>query len=252
MTHGQVRVGIGGWTYPPWRESFYPRGLAQSRELDFASQRFGAIEINATFYGRQSPKSWDGWSATVPDDFQFAVKGSRFCVSRPKLADAADGVQTFLTQGLARLGDKLGPILWMLAARRRFDRDDIAAFLSLLPKTLDGCSLRHAIEPRHESFHDEAFFELCRDHDAAIVFSDDDEFPCIDVQTASFSYARLQRMREEEPNGYDDQALSSFAERTASWADSGRDSYVFLINGAKVRAPAAALALQEKLGIART
>ena len=251
MTHGQVRVGIGGWTYPPWRESFYPKGLAQSRELEFASRQFGAIEINGTFYGRQSTKSWDAWAGTVPADFQFAVKGSRFCVTRPKLADAAEGVQAFLTQGLTRLSGKLGPILWMLAARRRFDRDDIAAFLSLLPKTFDGCSLRHAIEPRHESFRDEAFFDLCRDHDTAIVFADDDEFPCIDVQTASFSYARLQRMREEVPTGYDEEVLTSFAERTASWAETGRDSYVFLINGAKVRAPAAALALQEKLGIAR-
>lgn len=252
MIHGQTRVGIGGWTYPPWRASFYPRGLAQSRELGFASRQFGAIEINATFYGRQSPKSWSAWAAAVPDDFQFAVKGGRYCMTRPKLADAADGVQAFLAQGLTQLGEKLGPILWMLAAKRRFDRDDIAAFLSLLPKTMDGCPLRHAIEPRHESFRDEAFFELCRDHDAAIVFADDDEFPCIDAQTASFSYARLQRMREEEPTGYNDDALSSFAERAASWAEAGRDSYVFLINGAKVRAPAAALALQDKLGIART
>ena len=136
----------------------------------------------------------------VPDGFQFAIKGSRYCVTRPKLADAGEGIANFLAQGLAALGPKLGPILWMLAARRQFDRDDIAAFLDLLPHELDGIPLRHVVEPRHESFRDEHFFDLCRARDVAIVFGDDDEFPCIDADTASFAYARLQRMREEVPS----------------------------------------------------
>jgi uncharacterized protein YecE (DUF72 family) len=246
---GTLRVGIGGWTYPPWRGTFYPAGLAQSKELEFAARTFGAIEINATFYGRQSPKSWSAWADAVPDGFQFAVKGSRYCVTRPRMADAGEGIGNFLAQGLSALGPKLGPILWMLAARRKFDRDDIAAFLRLLPLELDGIPLRHVIEPRHESFRDEAFFDLCRAHDVAIVFSDDDEFPCIDADTASFAYARLQRMREENPEGYDAAALDAFAERGEAWSKGGRDAYLFMINGAKVRAPAAALALSKRLGL---
>ena len=246
MASGQIRVGIGGWTYPPWRGSFYPDKLPQSRELDYAAQQFGAIEINATFYGRQSPKSWANWAKAAPDGLQFAVKGSRFCVTRPKLADAGEGIRNFLAQGLSALGDRLGPILWMLAARRAFDRDDIASFVALLPTEWDGLKLRHAIEPRHDSFRDEAFFDLCREHDVAVVFGDDDEFPTIEADTASFSYARLQRMRSDVPTGYDEGALDRFAAKARRWARRG-DAYIFMINGAKERAPAAALALQERL-----
>ena len=243
----EVRVGIGGWTFPPWRGTFYPPGLSQAKELAFAASTFGAIEINATFYGRQSLKSWAAWAASVPDGFQFAIKGSRFCVTRPQLADAGEGVGNFLAQGLSALGPKLGPILWMLAARRRFDHDDIARFLTLLPREHDGIKLRHALEPRHDSFRDDRFFDLCREHDVAVVFGDDDEFPCIEAETASFAYARLQRMREEVPTGYDDRALDRFAIKARNWQADGRDAYVFMINGSKERAPAAALALQERL-----
>ena len=247
MDTSTIRVGIGGWTFPPWRGTFYPPGLPQSKELDYAARTFGAIEINATFYGRQRARSWAAWAAAAPDGFQFAIKGSRFCVTRPKLADAGEGVGNFLAQGLSALGPKLGPILWMLAARRRFDRDDIAAFLALLPRKLDGIALRHAIEPRHDSFRDDKFFELCRSHDVAVVFGDDDKFPCIDADTASFGYARLQRMREDVATGYDAAALDAFAKRAQRWRTAGRDGYLFMINGAKLRAPAAALALQERL-----
>jgi len=243
-----IRIGIGGWSYAPWRGTFFPKGLAQSKELEFASRQFGAIEINGTFYSRQARSTWEKWAAATPDGFQFALKASRYCVTRPRLADAAEGIGNFLAQGLSALGDKLGPILWMLAARRKFDREDIAAFLKLLPRTHDGLRLRHVIEPRHESFRDEAFFALCRDHDVAVVFGDDDEFPCIDADTASFAYARLQRMREEVATGYDDAALDDFAARAKRWQADGRDSYLFMINGAKLRAPAAALALQLRLG----
>jgi uncharacterized protein YecE (DUF72 family) len=247
MNEAQIRVGIGGWTYPPWRGTFYPDKLPHSKELEYASRQFGAIEINATFYGRQSPKSWAAWAKVVPDGFQFAVKGSRYVVTRPKLADAGEGLGVYFAQGMSALGQKLGPVLWMLAARRKFDREDIAAFFKLLPAKLDGIPLRHVIEPRHESFRDEAFFALCRDHNVAVVFGDDDEFPCIDADTASFAYARLQRMREEVPTGYDGAALDGFAERARQWTKDGREAYVFMINGAKVRAPSAALALQERL-----
>ena len=250
MTASRIRVGIGGWTYPPWRGSFYPLDLPQRAELEYAARAFGAIEINAAFYGRQSPKSWAAWAEAVPEGFQFAVKGSRYCVTRPRLADADEGVENFLAQGLTALGPKLGPLLWMLAARRAFDPDDIAAFLALLPREHDGLALGHVIEPRHESFRDERFFDLARRHDVAVAFGDDDEFPCIDADTASFAYARLQRMREEVATGYDAPALTAFEDRARNWASAGRDSYIFMINGAKLRAPAAAGALQQRLGIA--
>jgi uncharacterized protein YecE (DUF72 family) len=242
MSDPRIRVGIGGWTYAPWRGSFYPDKWPQSRELEYASRQLTAIEINSTFYSRQAPASWQKWADAVPDDFVFALRASRYCVTRPKLADAGEGIGTFYAQGMERLGAKLGPTLWMLARHRKFDREDIAAFLKLLPK-----DRRHAIEPRHESFRDEAFFALCRDHNVAVVFGDDDEFPCIDADTADFRYARLQRMREEVPSGYDDAALDRFAAMIRGW---NKDAFVFMINGAKLRAPAAAMALQQRLGIA--
>jgi uncharacterized protein YecE (DUF72 family) len=249
MGEAKIRIGIGGWTYPPWRGSFYPDKLPQSKELEHASRQFGAIEINATFYGRQSPNSWAAWAKAVPDEFQFAIKGSRYVVTRPKLADAGEGLGVYFAQGMTALCNKLGPFLWMLASRRKFDREDIGAFIKLLPKTLDGIPLRHVIEPRHESFADEQFFALCRDHDVGVVFGDDDEFPCIDADTASFAYARLQRMREHVATGYDDTTLDDFAERARRWKQQRKDAYIFMINGAKVRAPAAALALQKRLAV---
>jgi uncharacterized protein YecE (DUF72 family) len=247
LAAGQIRVGVGGWNYPPWRGTFYPDKLPQSRELEYAAGRFGAIEINSTFYSRQSPASWRKWAEAAPDGFKFAIKASRFCVTRPKLADAGEGIGNFLKQGLTALGDKLGPILWMLAARRDFDPDDIARFLDLLPKEWDEAKLRHAVEPRHDSFRDESFFALCRERSVAVVFGDDDEFPTIEADTAGFAYARLQRMRSDVPTGYDEVALDRFETKARRWASDGRDSYIFMINGAKERAPAAALALQERL-----
>jgi uncharacterized protein YecE (DUF72 family) len=247
VARGRIRIGIGGWTYPPWRGSFYPPGLTQSRELEYASRQLGAIEINATFYGRQSPKSWKAWGETVPDGFQFAVKGSRFCVMRSRLSEGAEGLGNFFAQGFSALGPKLGPILWQFAGRRQFDRDDIADFIDLLPDQIDGVPLRHAIEPRHESFRDERFFDLCRGRNVAVVLEDSNEYPCIEADTADFAYARLQRMSEDLVTGYDDKALDSFAGRAKRWAAEGRDAFVFMINGAKLRAPAAALALQERL-----
>ena len=242
-----TRIGIGGWTFPPWRGVFYPDKFPQAKELEYASGKLGAIEINATFYGRQKPASWENWAKTVPDGFQFAIKGSRFCVTRSKLGEGAEGIGNFFAQGFACLGEKLGPILWQFAGHRKFDRDDIAAFIDLLPVELEGMKLRHAIEPRNESFRDERFFELCRARNIAIVFEDSDDYPLIDEQTADFAYARLQRMNEEVVTGYDEATLDGFAKRIRGWEAEGRDTLVFLINGAKVRAPAAALALQERL-----
>jgi uncharacterized protein YecE (DUF72 family) len=247
VSEGRVRIGIGGWTYPPWRGTFYPDGLPQKQELEYASRHLGVIEINATFYGRQSAKSWAAWERTAPEGFQFAVKGSRYCVMRPKLAEAGDGLAGFFAQGFAALGPKLGPILWQFASRRTFDRDDIARFVDLLPDELDGVRLRHAIEPRHDSFRDDSFFALCRARNIAVVLADSDEYPAIEADTADFAYTRYQRMREDVPTGYDAAELDAFAAKAKAWADAGRDAYVLMINGAKVRAPAAALALQERL-----
>ena len=252
MTEARVRIGIGGWTYPPWRGVFYPDKLPHKKELEYASHALSAIEINATFYGRQSPKSWAAWEKVAPDGFQFAVKGSRYCVMKSKLADASEGLNGFFAQGFAALGPKLGPILWQLTNYRRFDRDDIAGFIDLLPEKIDGIDLRHVIEPRHASFNDEKFFDLCRARNIAIVFEDSNDYPLIQADTADFAYARLQQMSEDVPTGYDDAALDEFAKRAREWVKGGRDAYIFLINGAKVRAPAAALALQERLGIQPT
>lgn len=247
MGEGKIRIGIGGWTYPPWRGVFYPDKLPQSKELEYASRALSAIEINATFYGRQKLKSWESWKDIAPDGFQFAIKGSRYCVMKPKLAEASEGLAGFFAQGLAALGPKLGPILWQFASRRKFDRDDIAGFIDLLPDQIDGIRLRHAIEPRHDSFNDDRFFELCRSRNIAVVFEDSHEYPLIEIDSADFTYARLQRMSEELETGYGEAAIDEFAERARKWRAEGRDAYIFMINGAKIRAPAAALALQERL-----
>lgn len=246
MSEGTIRIGIGGWTYPPWRGVFYPNTLPQKSELEFASRAMTALEINATFYGRQKPQSWQNWEKVAPDGFQFAIKGSRYCVMKPKLAEAGEGLAGFFAQGFAALGPKLGPILWQFAHYRRFDRDDIAGFIDLLPEKLDGITLRHAIEPRHVSFNDDKFFELCRARNIAVVLEDSDDYPTIEADTADFAYARLQRMSEDVPTGYDDAALDGFAAKARDWRARG-DAYIFMINGAKVRAPAAALALQERV-----
>ena len=246
---GQIRIGIGGWTYPPWRGTFYPDKLPHSKELEYASRQFRALEINATFYGRQKPKSWEAWEKVAPDGFQFAIKGSRFCVTRSRLCEGAEGIGNFFAQGFAALGPKLGPVLWQFAPRRKFDADDIGGFIDLLPEKVDGIALRHAIEPRHESFRDEKFFEICRNRNIAVVFEDSDEYPLIEADTADFTYARLQRMSEDVPSGYDDAALDGFATKARQWSGGGRDAYILMINGAKVRAPAAALALQQRLGL---
>lgn len=249
MSEARIRIGIGGWTYPPWRGVFYPDKFPQAKELEYASSKLGAIEINSTFYSRQSVKSWEKWGKTAPEGFQFTIKGSRFCVMRARLSEGAEGIGNFFAQGFSALGPKLGPIMWQFPARRKFDRDDIAGFIDLLPIELDGLPLRHAIEPRHESFQDERFFDLCRARNIAVVLDDSPDYPAIQGDTANFTYARLQRMSEEIVTGYDDQALSGFAKRARKSQAEGRDTYIFMINGAKLRAPAAAMALQDLIGV---
>ena len=247
MTSGKIHVGIGGWTYEPWRGTFYPPGLPHARELEYAAGAVTAIEINGTYYRTQSAASFKKWAEATPPGFVFSVKASRFCTNRKNLADGGESIGKFLGQGLTELGDRLGPILWQLMPTKRFDADEMADFLSLLPPSQDGVPLRHAIEPRHESFRDPAFIALARKAGVAIVLADSASHPKFDEATADFVYARLQNAREEIETGYDPAELDKWTNVARGWADGGRDAFIFMINGAKVRAPAAAQALIARL-----
>ncbi|MGH6992332.1 MAG: DUF72 domain-containing protein [Caulobacteraceae bacterium] len=244
---GRIRVGIGGWTFAPWRGVFYPRGLRQKDELAFTSQRLGVIEINATYHSLQSAESFDRWAKETPDDFVFTIKGSRFVSNRRRLANAKEGLARFLAQGLGALGSKLGPILWQLMATKVFDCEDMARFLDLLPDSVEGLPLRHAIEPRHRSFAEPAFLSLCAERGVAICLSDDERWPLIEAAGNPFIYARLLRSRSEEASGYAPGDLDRWAGRFMAQARAGRDVFAFFIGGAKEKAPAAALALMDRV-----
>jgi uncharacterized protein YecE (DUF72 family) len=260
---GAIRVGIGGWTYEPWRGTFYPQGLAQKRELEFASRAVTAIEINGTYYSSFKPASFASWAAAAPDGFIFAVKASRFCTNRKVLAEAGESIARFVGQGIVELSDKLGPILWQFMATKKFDADDFRAFLALLPSTHEGVALRHAVQVRHESFAVPEFVAKARAAGVAIVYADSTDYPAIADIGGDFVYARLEAAREEEATGYSADELDRWASIAHGWAagDSPaglpyaadaaprqpRDVFVFMINGAKVRAPAAAQALIERL-----
>ncbi|MHB8528627.1 MAG: DUF72 domain-containing protein [Caulobacteraceae bacterium] len=245
---GKIRIGVGGWTFAPWRGAFYPAGLAQKEELAWASRRLTALEINATYYSRQSPRSFARWAAETPQDFVFTVKGSRFCTNRRVLSEAGEGIAGFTAQGLAELGPKLGPILWQFTASKKFDREDFAGFLALLPARLGGLELRHCVEVRHESFADPAFFALCRERGVAICLSEDDRWPLIEEPVADFAYARLMKGSNAVETGYPPAELDRWASRFAAEARAGRDAFVFFIHGGKEKAPAAATALMARLG----
>lgn len=242
-----IHIGIGGWTYEPWRGVFYPKGLQQARELAYVGEHLTATEINATFYRRQSPASFAKWRDAVPDGFVFALKGSRYCTNRKDLAEAGESVGNFIGQGLVELGDKLGPINWQLAATKQFDANEIAAFLALLPSKHEGLALRHALEPRHESFDDPAFFALCREAGVAVVLADSPKYAVLDATDAApFIYARLQNASAELEHGYSDADLDAWAKRAGEWAAAGQEVFAFFINGFKPKAPAAAMALIER------
>lgn len=239
---GKIRVGIGGWIFEPWRGTFYPEGLRQKDELAYVGQHLTATEINATYYSTQKPATFAGWAKAVPDGFQFAVKASRFCTNRRVLAEAGESIAKFTQQGLVELGDRLGPILWQFMPTKTFDAEDFAAFLKLLPDSVDGVPLRHAVEVRHESFDDPAFFDLAKRAGAAVVHADHPEYPALQGHDVGFSYARLMRTREEEPTGYSASEIRRWAGEAREQAARG-DVYAFFISGAKVRAPAAAQAM---------
>lgn len=258
---GRIRAGVGGWVFEPWRGTFYPEKLAQKRELEYASRQLTTIEINGTFYGSQKPASFRKWHDETPDDFVFALKGPRFATNRRILAEAGESVNRFFGTGVMELRDKLGPINWQLAATKKFDPEDFAAFLALLPKEVEGRAIRHAVEVRHPSFAVPELVALAREHGVAIVAAGDSKYPAIWDATAPFVYARIMGTEEDEPLGYAPAALDTWAARAKAFAEGRepeglslltpveggeRDVFLYVISGAKVRNPAAAMALIER------
>jgi uncharacterized protein YecE (DUF72 family) len=262
---GHIYVGVGGWNFPPWRGVFYPKGLPQAKELAYAGEQLTAIEINATYYGSQKPESFRKWAATVPDGFKFSVKASRFATNRRVLREAGDSIKRFIGSGVTELGDRLGPLLWQFAPFKKFDEADFGGFLELLPADADGRKLRHVVEVRHDSFRDAAFVKLIRAFNVAVVYAEHATYPGIADVTSDFVYARLQKGQDEIPTAYPPKALDAWAGRVRTWAQGGapddlekvdpahklkktpREVYAYFIHEGKVRAPAAAMALIERL-----
>lgn len=259
-----IRIGIGGWSFEPWRGLFYPTGLPAADELAYASRRMSTIEINATYYRAQSDATFRRWADTTPEGFVFAVKGPRAVVATRDLAESAARVRRFIEGGVLGLGDKLGPLLWQLPPTKRFHATEISAFVDLLPRVSEGRALCHAIEVRHPSFATPDFVSLMQQARMTIVFADSDTYPQIADTTGDIVYARLMRSAESMITGYAPEALALFAKRFRLWSagrepadvprlapapPSGppRDCFVYLINGAKRRAPAAAEALMARL-----
>ncbi len=246
MAGGRIYIGIGGWTFEPWRGVFYPEGLVQRRELEYASRALTSIEINGTYYSSFKPESWAKWRAETPDGFVFSVKASRYCTNRKQLKLAAESIERFAAQGLDELGDRLGPVNWQFLETKKFDREDMADFMKLLPKTAGKLPLRHALEVRHPSFLDQEFIDLARRHGVAVVFADHERFPQIDEQTTDFTYARLMRTKEKPQTGFSKKDLDGWATKAKAWARKG-DVFLYVISGAKVNNPAAAQALIKRL-----
>jgi uncharacterized protein YecE (DUF72 family) len=259
----RILIGVGGWTYEPWRGSFYPEGLAQKRELEYASSKLTSIEINGTYYGSQKPASFIKWHDETPDGFVFAVKGPRFATNRRNLGEAGESIERFFSSGVMELKDKLGPVNWQFMATKKFDPEDFEAFLELLPKAVGGRPVRHAVEVRHQSFAVPEFVALARKYQAAIICAGDSEFPQIADVTAPFVYARVMGTSDAEPNGYSSKTLDKWVERARRWASggppadletiapkqeskTGRDVFLYVISGFKERNPAAAMALIER------
>jgi uncharacterized protein YecE (DUF72 family) len=261
----RIRIGIGGWTYEPWRGGFYPDDLTQKRELEFASRKLTSIEVNGTYYGSQKPESFARWHDETPDDFVFALKGPRFATNRRVLAEAGSSIEKFLSSGITELKNKLGPINWQFMGTKKFDPDDFAAFLKLLPKSIEGRTLRHAVEVRHESFRSLDFVGLAREHGVAVVIAGDADYPQLADVTAPFVYARIMGTKEGEPAGYAPADLDRWATAATTWAGGGmpegletagappaepmkRDVFLYVISGFKERNPHAAMQLIERVG----
>jgi uncharacterized protein YecE (DUF72 family) len=266
MKPGRVRVGVGGWSFAPWRDNFYPRGLPQAQELSFASRKLSAIEINATFYRTQTPDSFRRWAVETPGDFVFSIKAHRLTTHRKRLAESKPSIDHFLSSGLLELGEKLGPIVWQFAPTKKFEAEDFAAFLTLLPQEKDGRKLRHVLEVRHKSFRVEPFVLLARRHLCAICVAESDAYPLIPDLSADFIYARLQTSSASNAAGYSSADIDCWRDLAQRWAKGGepsdllpyatnmpaeklgsRDVFIFFIAGAKEKNPAAACALIDRL-----
>ena len=264
-TSGKIHVGIGGWVFEEWRGTFYPKGLSQKRELEYAGQHLTSIEINGTYYGSQKPESFARWRAETPEGFVFSVKGPRFATNRGVLAEAGATIERFFASGVTELKEKLGPVNWQFLPTKKFDPADFEAFLKLLPDKAGGLAIRHVVEVRHESFRVPEFVALLRKYGIATVLTDKEEFPEIPDLTAPFVYVRLQRSAERVETGYPPKELDQWAQRAQAWAKGGapaspkpiaapekkapksRDVFIYMINGFKPKAPAAAMALIERL-----
>lgn len=264
------RIGISGWRYVPWRGTFYPAGLAQKRELEYASQRFRSIEINGSFYSLQRPSSYEAWRDQTPDDFVFSVKGGRFITHNKKLRDCEAPLANFFASGVLALREKLGPILWQLPPQLAFDAARMREFFSLLPRTTRAAArlarrhddrlkiapylkidanrpLRYALEVRHESFRDPRFVDVLRESDIALCVADTaGKWPFLEDVTADFVYVRLHGGKELYVSGYGPRELDAWAARIERWRP--RDVYVYFDNDVKARAPYDALNLAARLG----
>ncbi|HET7849231.1 MAG TPA: DUF72 domain-containing protein [Pseudolabrys sp.] len=265
MKNSRIYAGIGGWTFEPWRGVFYPPKLPHAQELHYASRHLTTIEINGTFYRTQNPRTFAKWASEVPDGFVFAVKGVRYVTNRRVLAEAEKSISLFLESGVTELGDHLGPLLWQFQPTKKFDPDDFAKFLALLPHTYRGSMLRHVVEVRHDSFMTPEFVAVARKHSVAICYAEHSTYPEIADVTAEFVYARLQKGKDSVKTGYAPKALDDWAKRAETWAKGGapkdlplidkkyklaakpRDVFVYFIHEGKVRAPAAAMELIERL-----
>jgi uncharacterized protein YecE (DUF72 family) len=264
MKSGTIYTGIGGWTYEPWRGVFYPKGLPHAQELRYTAEHLTSIEVNGTFYSTQSPKTFRKWASEVPRDFVFALKGPRYAVNRRELKGAGDSIKRFLESGITELGPHLGPLLWQFAPTKKFDEADFGGFLELLPRTFDGRALRHVVEPRHDSFKTPAFVVLARKFGVTVCYAEHDTYTEMADITADFVYARLQKGNEKLKAGYPPKALDQWAKRAKTWVQGGepkdlpkvgiataakqpRDVFIYFIHEAKLRAPAAAMALIERL-----
>jgi uncharacterized protein YecE (DUF72 family) len=263
---GRIRAGVGGWTFEPWRGVFYPKGLRQADELSYAASHLTAIEINGTYYSTFKPESFAKWAASAPEGFKFAVKASRFCTNRKVLAEMGQSMEVFLNQGLTELGDRLGPILWQFMATKKFDPVDFEGFLQLLPKAKDGVALSHVLEPRHASFRTPEFIALARKYGATVCLADHESYPMIADVAGDVVYARLQTGSDDVETAYAPADLDAWAGRLRTYAEGGqpadlplvdaanpppktpRDVYAFIIHEGKVRAPAGAMALIERVG----
>jgi len=260
-----IHVGVGGWTYEPWRETFYPSDLPKARELEYASRKLSSIEINGTYYSLQKAATFAKWRDETPEDFVFSLKATRYATNRRVLAEAGDSISRFVDSGIEELGRKLGPVVWEFAPTKKFDASDFEAFLALLPAKAGSRPLRHVMDVRHESFRGPQYLALARKYRVATVFTDSDDYPSFADITGDLLYARLMRTQSHLETGYEPQALDAIAHCAHAWCrgeepqdlprveparepQAPRDVFIYFISGAKERAPGAAQALIRRLG----